>query len=112
MPKKPRSYTKPSDKAKVMAEMSRSIPIVVRIHRIGCPACENSEEPWQQFCDQSKGIRIVQVEEQAVPPQIMKGIEGFPTYAVHKDGKSWHHTGALMDAGAIQALIDSHPASM
>lgn len=112
MPKKPRSYSKTSDQPNVMAELSKTIPIIVRIHKQGCPACENSEKPWQDFCDQSKGIRIVQVEEQAVPPQIMKGIEGFPTYAVHKDGQSWHHTGALMDTGAIQSLIDSRPASM
>jgi len=111
MPKKAKSYTKPSDQKAVLAEMSQSVPMIVRIHKTGCPACENSEEPWQEFCDQSPpGIRIVEVEEQAVPPQIMKGIEGFPTYAVHKGGKSWHHTGALMDAGAIHDLIDSHRA--
>jgi len=110
MPKDPRSYTKPSDQRMVMAEMSRSVPMIVRIHKQGCPACENSEDAWKEFCDTSKGIRIVQVEEQAVPPGIMKGIEGFPTYAVHKNGKSWHNTGALMDAGAIEQLIDSHQA--
>jgi hypothetical protein len=110
MPKKPRSYSKPSDKPEVMAELSQSIPMIVRIHKEGCPACENSEKPWQDFCDQSKGLRIIQVEEQAMPPQIMKGIEGFPTYAVHQGGQSWHHTGALMNAGDIQELIDSHPA--
>jgi DnaJ-class molecular chaperone len=108
MPKKAKSYTKPSDQKAVLAEMSQSVPMIVRIHKTGCPACENSEDAWQEFCDQSKGIRTVQVEEQAVPPQIMKGIEGCPTYAVHKNGNSWHHTGALMDAGAIEDLIDSH----
>jgi hypothetical protein len=51
----------------VMAEMSRSVPMIVRIHKQGCPACENSEDAWKEFCDKSKGIRIVQVEEQAVP---------------------------------------------
>jgi len=104
MPKDPKSYTKPSDQRIVMAEMSRSVPMIVRIHKQGCPACVNSEDAWKEFCDKSKGIRIVQVEEQAVPPGIMKGIEGFPTYAVHKNGKSWHHTGALMDADAIEEL--------
>lgn len=93
-----------------MAEMSQSVPMIVRIYKDGCPACANSEEPWQQFCDQSQGVRIIQVEEKAMPPEIMKGIEGFPTYAVHKDGESWHHTGALMDGEEIQSLIDSRPA--
>ena len=111
MHKKAKSYTKQSDQKAVLSEMSQSVPMIVRIHKVGCPACEMSEEPWQEFCDQSPpGMRIIQVEEQALPPQVMKGIEGFPTYAVHKDGKSWHHTGALMDAGAIEDLIDSHQA--
>jgi hypothetical protein len=111
MPKKAKSYTKQSDQKAVLAEMSKEVPMVVRIHKVGCPACEMSEEPWQDFCDRSPpGVRLIQVEETAMPPQLMKGIEGFPTYAVHKDGKSWHHTGALMDAGAIEDLIESHPA--
>jgi hypothetical protein len=110
MPKKAKSYTKQSDQKSVLAEMSQTIPMIVRIHKTGCPACEMSEEPWQDFCDQSKGIRTVQVEETAMPPRLMQGIEGFPTYAVHKDGKSWHHTGALMDAGAIEDLIENRPA--
>lgn len=113
MPKKAKSYSKTSDQPKVMSEMSQDIPMIVRIHKIGCPACEMSKEPWEDFSDKSPvGIRVIEVEEQALPPQIANGITGFPTYAVHKGGKNWHHTGALMDAGAIQELIDSHQASL
>lgn len=109
MPKKAaRSYSKSSDQKKVMEELSKPIAMVVRFRKDGCPACEMSKKPWESFCDQAPpGIRLVDVEEKALPPSIASGIEGFPTYAVHKDGTSWHHTGALMDAGAIQALIDN-----
>jgi hypothetical protein len=111
MPKKARAYSKRSDQPKVLSELSQSVPMIVRIHKTGCPACENSEDAWQDFCDKSPpGMRIIQVEEQALPAKIAAGIEGFPTYAVHKGGKSWHHTGALMDAGAIQEFIDNHQA--
>jgi len=112
MPKKAKSYTKPSDQGMVLSEMSKSIPMIVRIHKTGCPACENSEEPWQEFCDRSPpGLRVIEVEASALPPQIADGVEGYPTYAVHKGGESWHHTGALMDAGSIEDLIDSHQGS-
>jgi hypothetical protein len=111
MPKKAKSYKKPSDQRMVLSEMSKSIPMIVRIHKTGCPACEMSEQPWQDFCDRSPpGLRVIEVEANALPSQIADGITGYPTYAVHKSGKSWHHTGALMDAGAIEELIDSHPA--
>lgn len=105
---KPKSYTKPSDKPEVLRELSKDEPMLVRIYSKTCGACMMSEKPWKEFCKTSPpGIQVIEVEHDAVPDDVMMGVEGFPTYALHtKDGDNIHHTGALMDPRDIQKFIE------
>jgi len=104
---KAKSYTKPSDKKDVMSELSQDVPMIVRIYSKTCGACQMSEQPWKTFCSSPPpDIKVVEVEQDAIPDEMLPGIEGFPTYALHtKDGKNTHHTGALMSPDDIRTFI-------
>jgi len=105
---KPKSYTKPSEKPEVLKELSKDEPMIVRIYSKTCGACIMSEKPWKEFCKMSPpDIQVMEVEQDAVPDDVMTGVEGFPTYALHtKNGDNKHHTGALMDPKEIQKFIE------
>jgi hypothetical protein len=100
---KAKSYTKPSDKPKVLEELSQDAPMIVRVYSKTCGACQMSEKPWKEFCNSAPpDMQVIEVEKDAVPDDVMTGVEGFPTYALHtKEGKNRHHTGALMSPGDI-----------
>lgn len=104
-----KKYAKPTDRIKVKSELSQDTPMILRIHRTTCPACQMSEKPWQQFCKQGvPGFVILDIEESAVPPEMMTGIRGFPTYAIHdKDSNNRHHTGALMSPKDILDFVNT-----
>ena len=104
-----KTFKKSSEQANVRRELSQDAPMILRIHRESCPACQMSEKPWQDFCKQGvPGFMLIEVEEQAMPPELMKSITGFPTYAVHnKHGKSKHHTGALMSLEDIRKFVNT-----
>jgi len=94
---KPKSYTKPSEKPEVLKELSKDEPMIVRIYSKTCGACIMSPPD----------IQVMEVEQDAVPDDVMTGVEGFPTYALHtKNGDNKHHTGALMDPKEIQKFIE------
>lgn len=104
-----KKYAKPTDRIKVKNELSQDTPMILRIHRTTCPACQMSEKPWQQFCKQGvPGFVILDIEESAVPPEMMTGIRGFPTYAIHDEhGHNRHHTGALMSPKDILKFVNT-----
>ena len=104
---KPKSYTKSSEKPAVLQELSEDVPMLVRIYSKTCGACQMSEKPWKAFCNSAPSdIKIVEVEQEAVPDDVMMGVDGFPTYALHtKDGENKHHTGALKKPGDIHKFI-------
>ncbi|NBR61131.1 hypothetical protein EB118_05295 [bacterium] len=107
---KTKKYTKKTDRKKVKEELSKDVPMLIRIYRETCPACQMSEKPWREFCEKKSpsGFTIVEVEEEAMPPEMMTGITGFPTYAIHgKDGENKHHTGALMSPSDIEEFIET-----
>ena len=99
---KKRSYKKKSDHRRVRKELTDTTPIVIRFYKSTCPACQASEPAWNQFCDSAPpGYRVVEVEEEAIPPEILSGISAFPTYA-KLDGKGPAHTvGAITDPKLI-----------
>ena len=68
---------------------------------------DQSEKPWKAFCNSAPSdIKIMEVEQEAVPNDVMMGVDGFPTYALHtKEGENKHHTGALMTPGDIHKFI-------
>lgn len=106
---KPKSYTKSTEKDAVMKELSQDTPMIVRIYSKVCGACIMSEKPWKEFCKNSPSdIKVVEVEQDAVPEDVMTGVDGFPTYALHtKDGENVHHTGALMSPEEIHKFIEA-----
>jgi hypothetical protein len=109
MPSKSKKYEKKSDQEKVKEELSKDIPMIIRIYRKTCPACQMSEKPWKEFCNKGvPGFVLVEIEESAMPPEMMTGISGFPTYAVHdKNGSNKHHTGALMTPADILKFVNT-----
>lgn len=109
MPLKSKKYEKKSEQGKVKEELSKDVPMILRIHRNTCPACQMSEKPWQEFCKKGvPGFAILTIEESAMPPEMMNGISGFPTYAIHdKDGTNRHHTGALMSPADILEFVNT-----
>jgi len=65
-----------------------------------------SEKPWDEFCRRPpSGMTVLSIEEKAIPPEVMSGISGFPTYAVlGKNGGKKHRTGAMMSVEEIETF--------
>jgi Thioredoxin len=106
--KQMKKYTKSSDREEVKKELSKDVPMIIRIYRETCPACQMSEKPWKEFCEKQapQGFSIVEIEEEAMPLEMMNGIQGFPTYAIHdENGENRHHTGALMNPSEIEDFV-------
>jgi|APCry1669189369_1035219.scaffolds.fasta_scaffold36372_2 Thioredoxin len=100
------SYTSESQQEKVRDELRDTSPIVVRFYKESCPACQMSKMPWKQFCSQfsQPSLRILEVEEQAIPPEVLANITAFPTYAKYNEDDSpriVHSVGAITDASDI-----------
>jgi hypothetical protein len=95
---KKRSYIREKDKHKVAQELENSSPIVVRFYKATCPACQMSKGAWDSYADSmsSSPYRIVEIEESAIPEDVLKGISAFPTYAKHDQKGSSHTVGAIL----------------
>lgn len=102
-----KSYTRPAEAAKVKQELEDASPIVVRFYRATCPACHMSAPAWERFCsDMASGpYRIVEVEEAAIPSDVLAGISAFPTYAKHDGKGSSHAVGAILDPAQIKTKL-------
>jgi hypothetical protein len=100
---KKRSYIKEKDKPKVKQELENSSPIIVRFYKATCPACQMSKGAWDSYADSmmSSPYRMVEVEEDAIPEDVMKGISAFPTYAKHDQKGSSHTVGAILEPAEI-----------
>jgi len=98
MPPKKKSYTKKADQKHVKQELEKTSPIIVRFYRETCPACQMSRPAWEQFCGEMEPsqYRLVEVEEEAIPLEILQGISAFPTYAKHDQNGSGHTVGAVL----------------
>ena len=98
-----KTYKKPSDQKQVEHELEDTSPIVVRFYKDGCPACQMSESAWDQF-DMPR-YRVIAVEEKAIPPEVLKGITAFPTYAKHDQKGSSHTVGAILETSEIRKRL-------
>ena len=104
---KKKSYSKESDKVQVEQELKETSPIVVRFHKQGCPACQMSQPAWDEF---SRGMeptmyRIVEIEENAIPPNILKSISAYPMYAKDDEKGPFHSVGAILDSDQISKKL-------
>jgi len=94
-----RRLTRKSTKPRRMVE-------ITRYYMIGCPACEMSKKPWDEFrsSKQARGVKVLEVESANIPDEAK--IEAFPTYVVRRGGKETSRKqGAIMSAGEINQLL-------
>ena len=102
-----KSFTSEKDKGRVKNELEDSSPVVVRFYKATCPACLMSKGAWEGFCASmiSSPYRVLEVEEVAIPDDILLGISAFPTYAKHDKKGSAHTTGAIMESESIKEKL-------
>ena len=100
---KKRSYIKEKDMSKVRQELENSSPIIVRFYKASCPACQMSKGAWDSYADSmmASPYRMIEVEEDAIPEEVMTGISAFPTYAKHDQKGSSHTVGAILEPAEI-----------
>ena len=108
MKKNLRSYTKASEKEKVRSELKDTKPVVVRFYRESCPACQMSSASWKLFCSKMKGssYTCVEIEEEAIPEELLQNITAFPTYAKHDKNGNKKVVGVQEDLVRALHLID------
>ena len=101
------SFTSEKDKPRVKKELEDTSPVVVRFYRSTCPACLMSKGAWEGFCASmtSSPYRVLEVEEVAIPDDVLSGISAFPTYAKHDKKGSSHVVGAIMDPSMIKEKL-------
>lgn len=102
-----KSFTSEKDKPRVKKELEDSSPVVVRFYKATCPACLMSKGAWEGFCASmtSSPYRVLEVEEVAIPDDVLKGISAFPTYAKHDKKGSAHTVGAITDPSMIKEKL-------
>jgi thiol-disulfide isomerase/thioredoxin len=70
--------------------------LVTLYHMVGCGWCQKFKPEWEKFKDmaQKAGIQTKEVEASEDPSLIeKKGIQGFPTVRVEKNGKEVDYSG-------------------
>lgn len=97
------NYTKKSDQATVKQELEDTSPAVVRFYKKTCPACQMSASAWDAL--RVPGYRVIAVEEQAIPPEVLTNLSAFPTYAVHDKKGNRHVTGAITETALIKEKL-------
>ncbi len=102
-----KTFVSEKDKPRVKKELDDTAPVVVRFYKATCPACLMSKGAWEGFCASmiSSPYRVLEVEEAAIPDDVLNGISAFPTYAKHDKKGSAHTVGAIMDPDAIKAKL-------
>lgn len=108
MKKNLRSYTKASDKDKVRSELKETKPVVVRFYKETCPACQMSAASWKVTASKMRGspYTFIEIEEEAIPDELLKNITAFPTYAKHDENGNKKVVGVQADLVRALRLID------
>jgi thiol-disulfide isomerase/thioredoxin len=104
---KRKSYTKTAEQKAAKKELEDKTPIVVRFFSETCGACQNSRPAWDQFSAEMapSSYRIVEIEQEAIPPEILEAIRAFPTYAKSDANGEFHVQGAITDAPDIKKKL-------
>jgi hypothetical protein len=103
---KAKTFKKASDKEKVRELLKTDTPMVIRIYRESCPACQASEKAWKTFCEESRPYITVAIEEVAIPEEMLKNIKAFPTYAKHDKNGNHSVVGVQTDLAKALRLMD------
>ena len=104
---KRKSYKKTDEQRAAKSELEDTTPIVVRFFSETCGACIGSKPAWDQFSAEMapSSYRIVEIEQEAIPPEIVKAIQAFPTYAKSDENGEFHVQGAITDALKIKKML-------
>ena len=93
-----KSLKKASQKKEAAKVLQQDEPMIVLFYRESCPACRAARPMWNDFCrDGVPGYQLVEMEEEAIPPEVLENIVAFPTYAVHDEDGNRHVTGVQSD---------------
>lgn len=93
-----KSLKKKSQKKEAAKVLQKDEPTIVLFYRESCPACQAARPMWNSFCNEGvPGYQIVEIEEEAIPEEILENIVAFPTYAVHDEDGNRHVTGVQSD---------------
>jgi hypothetical protein len=100
---KKKSYQTEKHRKAAEKELKNETPIIVFFHKDGCPACIGARPAWDAFTKsmEPSKYRIVDIEEQAIPLEVMEGISGFPTYAKDDEHGSHAVTGSITNPADI-----------
>lgn len=103
---KSKTFKKVSDKERVRELLKTDTPMVIRIYRESCPACQASEKGWKDFSAETRPYLAIAIEEVAIPDEMMETIEAFPTYAKHDKKGNRHVVGVQKDLVKALGLVD------
>lgn len=102
---KAKRFTKATDKDAVRELLKSDTPIVVRFYRKTCGACIASAQGWKDFCKEDRPYLAVAVEEVAIPDEMLRSIQAFPTYAKHDAHGNHHVVGVQKDLAKSLRLV-------
>jgi thiol-disulfide isomerase/thioredoxin len=101
-----KSLKKASQKKEAAKVLQKDEPMVVLFYRETCPACQMARPSWNGFVQNApQGYMIVEIEEAAIPEELLENITGFPTYAAHDENGDRHVTGAQTDPEQIKKAL-------
>ena len=102
-----KSLNKPSQQEIAKKELSDPSPVIVLFHKTGCPACEACKPAWNTFKSTMvpEGYRILEIEQEAIPFDVLDGIHAFPTYAKHDEKGASESVGAITEPSLIKKKL-------
>lgn len=104
---KVKTLDKPSQQEIAKKELSDPSPVIVLFHKEGCPACEACKPAWNTFKSTMapEGYRILEIEQEAIPLDVLDGIHAFPTYAKHDEKGASETVGAITEPSSIKKKL-------
>lgn len=101
-----KSLKKASQKKEAAKLLQKDEPMVVLFYRETCPACHAAKPAWNDFANGDvAGYMVVEVEEAAIPDELLENIQAFPTYAAHDENGNRHVTGAKTEPSEIKKAL-------
>lgn len=101
-----KSLKKKSQKKEAARILQKDEPMVVLFYRETCPACQAARPAWESFSNGGlPGYQIIEIEEAAIPDELLETIVAFPTYAAHDENGDRHITGAQTDPSQIKKTL-------
>lgn len=102
-----KSLTKKSQKKKAIEILETDKPMAVLFYSEWCPASQAALPVWRSLAKDGRlGYMFVEIEEAAIPEEVLKHMRAFPTYGVHDHNGNRHHEGALTDVEQLKRVLN------